>query len=87
MRGKTVCYLLSLCSDRIINTQFADHDKNRLKRYRREVVGGVIVLLLLIGGISVFKYTSFNSGFEIVDDLGGNIFPSAILSVALRTRR
>lgn len=46
-----------------------------LKRYRREVVGGVIVLLLLIGGISVFKYTSFNSGFEIVDDLGGNIFP------------
>ena len=53
-----------------------------LKRYRREVVGGVIVLLLLIGGISVFKYTSFNSGFEIVDDLGGNIFPSAILSVA-----
>ena len=49
-----------------------------LKRYRREVVGGVIVLLLLIGGISVFKYTSFNSGFEIVDDLGGNIFPSAI---------
>jgi hypothetical protein len=35
-----------------------------------------------IGGISVFKYTSFNSGFEIVDDLGGNIFPSAILSVA-----
>ena len=38
-----------------------------LKRYRREVVGGVIVLLLLIGGISVFKYTSFNSGFEIVD--------------------
>ena len=32
--------------------------------------------------MSVFKYTSFNSGFEIVDDLGGNIFPSAILSVA-----
>ena len=31
MRGKTVCYLLSLCSDRIINTQFADHDKNRLE--------------------------------------------------------
>ena len=53
-----------------------------LKNHRREVIGAIIVLFLLIGGISVFKYTSFNSGFEIVDDLGGNIFPSAILSVA-----
>lgn len=53
-----------------------------LKRYRREIIGAVIVLLILIGGISVFKYSAFNSGFEIVDDLGGNIFPSAILSVA-----
>ena len=53
-----------------------------LKRRRREVIGAVIVLLLLLGGVSVFKYTSFNTGFEIVDDLGGNIFPSAILSVA-----
>ena len=53
-----------------------------LKNHRREVIGAIIVLFLLIGGISVFEYTSFNSGFEIVDDLGGNIFPSAILSVA-----
>ena len=53
-----------------------------LKRYRREIIGAVIVLLILIGGISVFKYSAFISGFEIVDDLGGNIFPSAILSVA-----
>ena len=44
-----------------------------LKNHRREVIGAIIVLFLLIGGISVFKYTSFNSGFEIVDDLGGNI--------------
>ena len=51
-----------------------------LKRYRREIIGAVIVLLILIGGISVFKYSAFNSVFEIVDDLGGNIFPSAILS-------
>ena len=42
-----------------------------LKNHRREVVGAIIVLFLLIGGISVFKYTSFNSGFEIVDYLGG----------------
>ena len=53
-----------------------------LKRHRREVIGAVIVLLLLLGGVSVFKYTTFNPGFEIVDDLGGNISPSAILSVA-----
>ena len=46
-----------------------------LKRHRREVIGAVIVLLLLLGGVSVFKYTTFNPGFEIVDDLGGNIFP------------
>ena len=38
-----------------------------LKNHRREVIGAIIVLFLLIGGISVFKYTSFNSGFEIVD--------------------
>lgn len=30
----------------------------------------------------------FRAGFEIVDDLGGNVFPSSILSVAtsIRTR-
>ena len=42
-----------------------------LKRHRREIIGSVVVLLILLGGMSVFKYTSFNSGFEIVDDLGG----------------
>ena len=31
-----------------------------LKRHRREVIGAVIVLLLLLGGVSVFKYTTFN---------------------------
>ena len=44
-----------------------------LKRHRKEIIGSVVVLLILLGGMSVFKYTSFNSGFEIVDDLGGNI--------------
>lgn len=53
-----------------------------LKKHKREWVGAIIVLLILIGAISVFQYNSSNSGFEIVDDLGGNIFPSAILSVA-----
>ena len=52
------------------------------KRYKRKVIGAVMLLLLLLGGVSAYKYSSFNTDFEIVDDLGGNIFPSAILSVA-----
>ncbi len=52
------------------------------KRHKREVTGAVVAVLLLLGSVSLFKYTSFSSGFEITDDLGGNIFPSAILSVA-----
>lgn len=52
------------------------------KRHKREVLGGVTVLLLLLGGAYAYKFTVLNSGFEIVDDLGGNVFPSAILSVA-----
>ncbi|WP_321330965.1 hypothetical protein [uncultured Bacteroides sp.] len=42
----------------------------------------VAVLLLVTGLIYVFTFSSFHSGFEITDELGGNIFPSAILSVA-----
>lgn len=52
------------------------------KHRRREVIGVIVAIFLLIAGMSVFKCASFHSGFEIVDDLGGNIFPSAILSVA-----
>lgn len=52
------------------------------KRYKREITGAFVALLILIGGVSLFRYASSGSGFEIVDDLGGNIFPSAILSVA-----
>ncbi|WP_148372396.1 hypothetical protein [Bacteroides bouchesdurhonensis] len=52
------------------------------KQHRREIIGIIIAILLIIGGMSIFRYTSFSKNFEIVDDLGGNIFPSAILSVA-----
>lgn len=52
------------------------------KRYKRKAVGAVMLLLLLLGGASAYRYSSFSTDFEIVDDLGGNIFPSAILSVA-----
>lgn len=39
-------------------------------------------LFLVLGGIYVYRYEPFSESFEIVDELGGNIFPSTILSVA-----
>ena len=44
----------------------------------------VVVLLMVIAGGVFFWFvpSPFRLGFEITDDLGGNIFPSAILSVA-----
>lgn len=53
-----------------------------LKQRKREVLAIIIVLFLVVVVMSVFKCSSFRSGFEIADELGGNIFPSAILSVA-----
>ena len=53
-----------------------------LKQRKREVLGVIAILLIIVSGMSIYKCTSFHSGFEIMDDLGGNIFPSAILSVA-----
>ena len=41
------------------------------------------VLLLVIAGLFWYRYNNEHTTFEIVDDLGGNIFPSAILSVAV----
>lgn len=40
------------------------------------------VVLLVVAGTVWLNMSPFRSGFEIVDDLGGNIFPSSILSVA-----
>lgn len=45
----------------------------------------VIVLFLLfivLGGMYIYRYEPFRESFEISDDLGGNIFPSALLSTA-----
>lgn len=50
----------------------------------------VIVLcaiFLILGGIYIHRYEPFSESFEICDDLGGNIFPSAILSVATTDAR
>ncbi|MCT9925405.1 hypothetical protein N7272_14710, partial [Enterococcus faecalis] len=40
------------------------------------------IVLLAIVGVWIFQYSGYGERFEIVDELGGNIFPSAILSVA-----
>lgn len=58
-----------------------------LKRHRKEIIGSVVVLLILLGGMSVFKYTSFNSGFEIVDDLGEIYFLQRFCLLPLLMRR
>jgi hypothetical protein len=49
---------------------------------KKTIFGIAGALLLVIGLIYVFKFSFFRSDFEITDELGGNIFPSAILSVA-----
>ena len=41
-----------------------------------------VVIFLSLTGYFLFNNSSLRYGFEITDDLGGNIFPSAILSVA-----
>lgn len=56
--------------------------KFNIRERKREILWGIVALVFIIIGISVFKFSSFRSGFEITDELGGNIFPSAILSVA-----
>lgn len=46
------------------------------------VVLVIIAIFLSLSGYLLFNNSSLRYGFEITDDLGGNIFPSAILSVA-----
>lgn len=54
------------------------------KYSRRWRLSVIIATLLVFVGIASFwlNAASFRSGFEITDELGGNIFPSSILSVA-----
>lgn len=48
----------------------------------RDVLILLAIMLFVGGGITLYRTTYGNADFEIVDALGGNIFPSAILSVA-----
>ncbi len=53
-------------------------------RNRKLKIAGVTTAILLLLGIafSLIRYSALPPDFEITDELGGNIFPSAILSVA-----
>ena len=42
----------------------------------------LFLLFLVLGGMYIYRYEPFRESFEISDDLGGNIFPSALLSTA-----
>ena len=53
----------------------------RQHKWRLPIVIAIILLLGTIGSIWL-NLTPFRSEFEITDELGGNIFPSSILSVA-----
>ena len=55
--------------------------KLRYNKYKI-AVGLLAVLFLIFGGIYIYRYEPFTESFGIADELGGNIFPSAILSTA-----
>lgn len=55
--------------------------KFRYNRWKIVVIA-LCGLFLILGGIYIYRYEPFSESFEICDELGGNIFPSAILSVA-----
>lgn len=57
-------------------------NKIHFTRRKRALLWTILGAVVLVAGISAYRLSAFRSGFEITDDLGGNIFPSAILSVA-----
>ena len=55
---------------------------SRRHRLRTIIVSSAVTILIIFMGLWIFRYHSVRPDFEIVDDLSGYIFPSAILSVA-----
>lgn len=51
-------------------------------RKRRVLFGALIGVAVVALAVFIYRFYASPSDFEITDDLGGNIFPSAILSVA-----
>lgn len=59
-------------------------NKLNIKSLDRWQWSTLVLFIILVGAFSAFiyRYDPFRSGFEITDQLGGNIFPAAILSTA-----
>lgn len=53
-----------------------------LKLSRRDVLISLLLLALALTGYGLYRNTFVDTDFEIADDFGGNLFPSAILSLA-----
>lgn len=58
--------------------------KVNLKQLDRWQWSTIVLSIILVMAFSVFvyRYEPFRSGFEITDQLGGNVFPATILSTA-----
>lgn len=55
----------------------------RQKYNKWKVILAIVAFLLIASGsIYIYRYEPFSESFEIEDDLGGNIFPSALISTA-----
>lgn len=52
------------------------------RRYKWRLPALIALLVVVVAGSFWLNTAPFRSGFEITDELGGNIFPSSILSVA-----
>ena len=52
------------------------------RRYKWRLPALIALLVVVVAGSFWLNMAPFRSGFEITDELGGNIFPSSILSVA-----
>ena len=52
------------------------------RRYKWRLPALIALLVVVVAGSFWLNTAPFRSGFEITDGLGGNIFPSSILSVA-----
>ncbi|MCD8184360.1 MAG: hypothetical protein LUE99_16235 [Bacteroides sp.] len=52
------------------------------RQHKWRILLTVVVLVIVVVGSIWLNVAPFRSGFEITDELGGNIFPSSILSVA-----
>ena len=52
------------------------------RRYKWRLPALIALLVVVVAGSFWLNTDPFRSGFEITDELGGNIFPSSILSVA-----